>query len=55
MAAEGVAASDIAQALFVTRHTVQTTLASVGERLGTTSPAELREALASLRVAGNRS
>jgi DNA-binding CsgD family transcriptional regulator len=45
MAADGVAHDDIAQALFVTSHTVQATLASVRERLGATTLDELRAAL----------
>jgi DNA-binding CsgD family transcriptional regulator len=48
MAADGVPPDDIAQALFVTSHTVQATVASVGERLGATSTDELRSALADL-------
>ena len=42
---DGVAHDDIAQALFVTSHTVQATLASVRERLGATTLDELRAAL----------
>jgi DNA-binding CsgD family transcriptional regulator len=37
MAAEGLAPSEIAQALFVTSHTVQATVASVSQRLGVSS------------------
>jgi len=45
MAADGVPLSEIAQALFVTSQTVSATVASVGRRLGVSSPAELRSAL----------
>ena len=38
MAAEGLAPSEIAQALFVTSHTVQATVASVSQRLGVSAP-----------------
>lgn len=50
MAADGLAPSEIAQALFVTRHTVQATVAAVSERLGVSSPDELRPALAQLSL-----
>jgi DNA-binding CsgD family transcriptional regulator len=48
MTAEGAAPGEIAQALFVTRHTVLETLASVQRRLGVSSPEQLRSALAAL-------
>ncbi|MDX6301979.1 MAG: hypothetical protein QOF53_3193 [Nocardioidaceae bacterium] len=48
MSADGAAPGEVAQALFVTRHTVLETLASVQRRLGVSSPEELRSALAAL-------
>ncbi|HYO39939.1 MAG TPA: BTAD domain-containing putative transcriptional regulator [Nocardioidaceae bacterium] len=48
MAADGVPPGDIAQALFVTQHRVQSTLASVVERLGVSSVTELGPALLQL-------
>jgi DNA-binding CsgD family transcriptional regulator len=47
MAADGMDPGDIAQAVFVTRHTVSTTLAEVTRRLGVSSPEDLRSALGS--------
>jgi DNA-binding CsgD family transcriptional regulator len=48
MAANGMPPGDIAQALFVTQHRVQSTLASVVERLGVSSLTELGPALVQL-------
>jgi DNA-binding NarL/FixJ family response regulator len=48
MAAEGLAPGDIAQALFVTSHTVQATITLLGQRLGVSSPLELRSVLTDL-------
>jgi DNA-binding SARP family transcriptional activator/DNA-binding CsgD family transcriptional regulator len=48
MAADGLLPGEIAQALFVTSHTVQATVTSLGHRLGVSSPHELRSVLADL-------
>jgi DNA-binding CsgD family transcriptional regulator len=50
MAAEGVSPGEIAQALFVTSHTVQVTVSSVEQRLGVSSSRELKSVLADLNL-----
>jgi DNA-binding CsgD family transcriptional regulator len=46
MALDGAEDRDIAQRLFITPRSVQTTLAAIREQVGVASPEELRAALA---------